>query len=120
MPTYGYECPTCKHSFDAFQKITADPLKTCPKCGNALRRLIGGGVGIIFKGSGFYTTDYKKSSSSGNGSSSKDREGSSKESSSKDSSSKDSSSKDSSSSGSSSSGKDSSSSSGSSSGEKKE
>ena len=118
MPTYGYECSTCKHSFDAFQKITADPLKSCPKCGNAVRRLIEGGVGIIFKGSGFYTTDYKKSSSGDNGSSSKDRENSSKESSSKESSSKDSSSSDSSSS-SSSSEKGSSSSSGSSSGEKK-
>ena len=91
MPTYGYECSTCKHSFEAFQKITAEPLESCPKCGNAVRRLIGGGVGIIFKGSGFYTTDYKRSSAGGNGSSGKDS--SSSDSSAKDSSSASSSSK---------------------------
>lgn len=62
MPTYDYECPTCNHSFEVFHKITAEPIKSCPRCGNHVKRLIGGGVGIIFKGSGFYTTDYKKSS----------------------------------------------------------
>jgi putative FmdB family regulatory protein len=72
MPTYEYECRQCRHRFEQFQSITEDPLKRCPKCGkSSLRRLFGGGLGIIFKGSGFYTTDYKRSSAvtSGNGSS---------------------------------------------------
>ncbi len=60
MPTYGYVCNNCHHEFDAFQSITAKPLRECPACGkNALRRLIGTGAGIIFKGSGFYCTDYR-------------------------------------------------------------
>ncbi|MBN1837913.1 MAG: zinc ribbon domain-containing protein [Spirochaetales bacterium] len=70
MPTYEYECRHCHHRFEQFQSITEDPIKRCPKCGrNSLRRLFGGGLGIIFKGSGFYTTDYKRSSAvtSGNG-----------------------------------------------------
>ena len=62
MPTYEYECTHCGHVFDAFQKITDKPLEKCPKCSNKLRRLIGAGSGIIFKGSGFYTTDYRKKS----------------------------------------------------------
>jgi putative FmdB family regulatory protein len=61
MPTYEYECTKCKHVFEEFQKITEKPLLRCPKCRGKLRRLISGGVGIIFKGSGFYATDYKKS-----------------------------------------------------------
>jgi putative FmdB family regulatory protein len=77
MPTYDYECRNCRHSFEAFQSIKEEPLRKCPKCGkNSLRRLFGGGLGIIFKGSGFYTTDYKHASavtggasSGGNGSS---------------------------------------------------
>jgi putative FmdB family regulatory protein len=70
MPTYEYECRSCRHTFEAFQSIKDEPLKKCPKCGKALRRLFGGGLGIIFKGSGFYTTDYKHSSAvtGGNGS----------------------------------------------------
>jgi putative FmdB family regulatory protein len=64
MPTYEYECTRCGHVFEEFQSITADPLSECPKCGASVKRLIGAGMGIIFKGSGFYTTDYKKSSSS--------------------------------------------------------
>jgi putative FmdB family regulatory protein len=69
MPTYEYECTTCGHTFDAFQSITAAPLSSCPQCRGKVRRLIGGGMGVIFKGSGFYTTDYKKSSAltGGNG-----------------------------------------------------
>jgi putative FmdB family regulatory protein len=62
MPTYEYECKDCRHRFEEFQKITDKPLTTCPKCSGQLRRLITGGVGLIFKGSGFYVTDYKKSS----------------------------------------------------------
>ena len=57
MPTYGYECKSCGHTFDAFQSITDEPLKTCPECGKAIRRLINGGTGVIFKGGGFYVTD---------------------------------------------------------------
>ncbi|HZZ41562.1 MAG TPA: zinc ribbon domain-containing protein [Tepidisphaeraceae bacterium] len=60
MPTYEYKCEACGHHFDQFQSITSSPLKKCPKCGkNKLRRLIGTGAGVIFKGSGFYTTDYR-------------------------------------------------------------
>lgn len=61
MPTYEYECTKCKHIFEEFQKITDRPLRRCPKCRSKLRRLISGGAGLIFKGSGFYITDYKKS-----------------------------------------------------------
>jgi len=57
MPTYEYECKSCHHHFDAFQNIKDEPLKTCPKCGKEVRRLINGGTGIIFKGPGFYATD---------------------------------------------------------------
>ncbi len=64
MPTYEYECSDCGYRFEEFQSMTAEPLKKCPKCGkNSLRRLIGLGMGIIFKGSGFYETDYKRKSS---------------------------------------------------------
>ena len=60
MPTYDYECDACGHAFELFQSMTASPKKTCPKCKKMkLVRLIGSGAGLIFKGSGFYTTDYK-------------------------------------------------------------
>lgn len=60
MPTYAYACGQCNHKFDAFQSIKANPLRKCPQCGKtALKRLIGTGAGIIFKGSGFYCTDYR-------------------------------------------------------------
>jgi putative FmdB family regulatory protein len=60
MPTYAYVCQNCQHEFDAFQSIKAKPLRVCPACGRtALKRLIGSGAGIIFKGSGFYCTDYR-------------------------------------------------------------
>ena len=66
MPTYDYRCNACGHTFDAFQRMSADALTDCPECGKpALRRLIGSGAGIIFKGSGFYETDYKRSRSDG-------------------------------------------------------
>jgi len=58
MPTYEYECKKCR-IFDVFQSITAKPLQKCPQCGGKVRRLIGRGAGIIFKGSGFYQTDYR-------------------------------------------------------------
>ena len=62
MPTYDYRCERCGHTFDAFQRMSEDALTECPQCGeHALKRLIGSGAGIIFKGSGFYETDYKRS-----------------------------------------------------------
>ena len=60
MPTYDYECTKCGHTFEMLQKMSDKPKSTCPKCKGKLRRLIGAGSGIIFKGSGFYETDYKK------------------------------------------------------------
>lgn len=63
MPNYDYECKSCGHTFEVFQNMSDPVLKSCPKCGKSVRRLIGGGMGIIFKGSGFYVTDNKKSSS---------------------------------------------------------
>ncbi len=63
MPTYEYECDACDHSFEQFQSITAAPLKKCPACGKRkLRRVFGTGAAIIFKGSGFYQTDYRSES----------------------------------------------------------
>jgi putative FmdB family regulatory protein len=63
MPTYSYLCEGCGNEFERFQAITAKPLRMCPKCGKKrLKRLIGTGAGIIFKGSGFYQTDYRSES----------------------------------------------------------
>ena len=61
MPTYEYECKKCRYNFEVFQSINDEPLKDCPKCGKEVRRLIFGGAGVIFKGSGFYVTDKGKS-----------------------------------------------------------
>jgi putative FmdB family regulatory protein len=60
MPTYDYKCPKCGTVFERFQKITSKPELPCPKCGATARRVISGGHGIVFKGSGFYETDYKR------------------------------------------------------------
>lgn len=61
MPTYDYECPKCGHKFELFQKMTEAVLTHCPECNSKqIKRLIGFGSGIIFKGSGFYETDYKR------------------------------------------------------------
>ena len=63
MPTYEYICEECGHEFEQFQSITARSLRKCPKCGKRkLKRLIGVGSGVIFKGSGFYETDYRSES----------------------------------------------------------
>jgi len=64
MPTYQYECDNCSHVFDIMQSIVEKKLKKCPQCNQlTLQRLIGSGGGIVFKGSGYYETDYKKKSS---------------------------------------------------------
>ena len=60
MPTYEYRCLKCKKKFDHFQRITEPPLKKCILCKGKVERLISQGVGLIFKGTGFYATDYKK------------------------------------------------------------
>lgn len=63
MPTYDYECSACGHKFEAFQSFSEEPLVKCPACKKKkLKRLFGAGAGIIFKGSGFYTTDYRSDS----------------------------------------------------------
>ncbi|MGC9313827.1 MAG: FmdB family zinc ribbon protein [Sediminispirochaetaceae bacterium] len=64
MPTYDYECTDCGHTFEYFQAMSDEPLSVCPNCGGKVKRLIGGGMGIIFKGSGFYVTDNRGRSSS--------------------------------------------------------
>lgn len=78
MPTYDYQCKACNHRMEAFHAMSADPLKDCPSCGKPeLKRLIGPGAGLLFKGSGFYQTDYrsdgyKKAAREESGSGSKD------------------------------------------------
>lgn len=57
MPTYDYACDSCGNSFEAFQKMSDAPLRDCPECGKAVRRVLTGGLGISFKGSGFYVND---------------------------------------------------------------
>jgi len=61
MPTYEYMCDTCEHAFEQFQSMLDEPIKKCPECGKSVRRLVSVGGGVIFKGSGFYQTDYKNS-----------------------------------------------------------
>jgi putative FmdB family regulatory protein len=70
MPTYEYECLECSHRFDMFQSMKDEPIKVCVKCGGSVKKLIGAGAGIIFKGSGFYVNDYKSGTAT-NGSSCK-------------------------------------------------
>lgn len=62
MPTYDYRCKKCAYAFEAHHSIKAPPLTNCPKCGGKVERLIGSGAGILFKGSGFYQTDYRSKS----------------------------------------------------------
>ena len=62
MPTYDYKCLKCEKIFEIFQSMKDEPLKNCPDCNGKVKRLIGAGAGTIFKGSGFYQTDYKNSS----------------------------------------------------------
>ncbi len=75
MPTYEYRCPACQHEFEKFQRMSDDPLAECPACGKEATRLLSAGAGLLFKGSGFYITDYrsdsyKKAAGAENGSSS--------------------------------------------------
>ncbi|HKC20359.1 MAG TPA: zinc ribbon domain-containing protein [Candidatus Dormibacteraeota bacterium] len=69
MPTYGYRCTACGHQFEVFQRMSADPVSTCPNCQGKVTRILYP-TGVVFKGSGYYSTDYKASGSgsSGNGS----------------------------------------------------
>ena len=62
MPTYEYECKKCQKTHEIFHSMTAKPIKKCPRCGGALKRLISRGSGFLFKGSGFYITDYRSKS----------------------------------------------------------
>ncbi len=62
MPTYDYKCEKCDHIFEHFQAMSDAPLTKCAECDGKIRRLVGGGSGLIFKGSGFYLTDYAKKS----------------------------------------------------------
>lgn len=61
MPTYEYECQKCGYRFEEFQSMKDKPLKICPACGGSVRRLLGTGAAVIFKGSGFHKTDYEQS-----------------------------------------------------------
>lgn len=80
MPTYEYKCESCGYKFEQFQSITSKPTRKCPKCNKtSVRRLVGVGAGVIFKGPGFYATDYrsesyKKAAESEKGTTSKDTE----------------------------------------------
>lgn len=66
MPTYEYKCSSCGEHVEAFQRISEDPLKVCPHCGKeTLERIVSGGVGVLYKGEGWYVTDYSKKSSGG-------------------------------------------------------
>jgi len=66
MPTYEYYCTSCGFEFEEFQSIASEPLSICPKCSEEVKRKISGGTGLIFKGSGFYITDYKNKKTSKN------------------------------------------------------
>jgi putative FmdB family regulatory protein len=70
MPTYEYKCKSCGHAFEVFQSMSDAPLKDCPECGKEIRRVINGGSGIIFKGSGFYVNDKKGGGTGGSSKSS--------------------------------------------------
>jgi putative FmdB family regulatory protein len=59
MPTYHYRCTKCPHEFEQYQTMADEPLDTCPECGGLTKRVISGGAGLLFKGDGFYTTDYR-------------------------------------------------------------
>ena len=62
MPTYEYRCSECRHEFEKFQRMSDDPVAECPECGSQAERRLSGGAGLLFKGSGFYITDYRSES----------------------------------------------------------
>ena len=62
MPTYEYRCSKCHNHFEEFQKMTDPPVKVCPSCGGSVEKLFSAGAGLLFKGSGFYITDYRSDS----------------------------------------------------------
>ena len=64
MPTYDYICSDCNYKFERFQSMSDEPIRVCPTCGGVVHRIISGGTGLIFKGSGYYITDYKQKSNS--------------------------------------------------------
>jgi putative FmdB family regulatory protein len=64
MPTYDYICTACNYKFEHFQSMSDEPISVCQNCGKTVRRLISGGTGLIFKGNGYYITDYKRKSNS--------------------------------------------------------
>jgi len=64
MPTYDYVCTDCNYKFERFHSMSDEPIRVCPNCGGVVHRLISGGTGLIFKGSGYYITDYKNKSNS--------------------------------------------------------
>ena len=65
MPTYEYKCKKCGDVFEVFHSMNSEPVKICPKCGGEVKKLIGSGAGTIFKGTGFYQTDYKNKAPKG-------------------------------------------------------
>lgn len=73
MPTYDYVCTNCSHEFEEFQKMSDPLLEVCPECNGKLKRKIGGGAGLLFKGSGFYITDYKNKRPSSDATSKNDK-----------------------------------------------
>ena len=77
MPTYEYKCLACDTRFEKFQGITAPPIEECPECSGKVKRLIGAGAGLIFKGSGFYITDYRSEGYKESAKKEKDKSGSS-------------------------------------------
>ena len=64
MPNYDYVCTDCNYKFERFQSMSDEPIRVCPSCGGVVHRIISGGTGLIFKGSGYYITDYKNKSNS--------------------------------------------------------
>ena len=62
MPTYQYKCPSCGYEFEEFQKMSDPPIEICPNCKGHTHRIVSGGIGFLFKGSGFYITDYRSKS----------------------------------------------------------
>jgi putative FmdB family regulatory protein len=67
VPTYHYRCPSCSHEFERFHKMSVKAAPKCPKCGRRTERVISGGAGLVFKGSGFYITDYKRAGAAKSG-----------------------------------------------------